>query len=386
MNLVFAYGSLTNRKEIEKTLKEDGAEKDYVVLGIGKLDKHRLAFTKESYKWKGGVLDVIASEHDYVLGLVLEVSNRALRAIDRREGVSVGAYERETVRVEIGEEFMEAIVYTVVNKVPNGVKASEEYVNKVEAGMKEEGFPEEYINKYLLGKVPEKIRISTLIYLRGEPHAQYLFMIANMVGIKLWDIHTLVDSLTTGGYIRQDKRDVVDKYDPHAKYYTVREKREEIDLMLSKDLKESLLPFESIDCVNVDLNHKTMVCMKCLTTYKEGETFCRKCLRELNDIDTPMLDIIFDLNKKGYKTQFCCSGHPTASLYSAYFIVSGSINGIDAPDGFSSKYKDNRTTVTSLVVKKEKVKLSTVELEELTKRNLSSLREWVKEPPDVIHS
>lgn len=62
MNLVFAYGSLTNRKEIEKTLKEDGATKDYIVLGIGKLDKYRLAFTKESAKWNGGVLDVIGSE------------------------------------------------------------------------------------------------------------------------------------------------------------------------------------------------------------------------------------------------------------------------------------------------------------------------------------
>ncbi|MFT5874573.1 MAG: hypothetical protein ACI8WT_003543 [Clostridium sp.] len=29
MNLVFAYGSLVNRKEIEKTLKKDDAQKDY---------------------------------------------------------------------------------------------------------------------------------------------------------------------------------------------------------------------------------------------------------------------------------------------------------------------------------------------------------------------
>lgn len=293
---------------------------------------------------------------------------------------------RETVSVELGGELVDVIVYTVVNKNANGVKASEKYVSKVEAGMREEGFPEEYINKYLLGKVSEEIKLLTLRYLRREPHAQNLFMISNTVAIQLWDIHTLVDYLTDGGYIRQDRRDVVNKYDPYAMYYTVPEKREEIDLMLSKDLKESLLPFESIDCVNADLNHKTMVCMECLTTYKEGKTFCRTCLSSLNDIDTPMLDIIFDLNKKGYKTEYCCSGHPTSSLYSAYFILSGSINGVDAPDGFSSKYKDNRTTITSLDVKKGKVKLSTVELEELKKKNLSNLREWVKELPDVIHS
>jgi len=44
----------------------------------------------------------------------------------------------------------EAIVYTVVNKERSGVKASEEYVSKVESGMREEGFPEEYINRYLM--------------------------------------------------------------------------------------------------------------------------------------------------------------------------------------------------------------------------------------------
>ncbi|MFT5874434.1 MAG: hypothetical protein ACI8WT_003404 [Clostridium sp.] len=66
------------------------AQKDYAVLGIGKLDNYRLAFTKNSNKWKGGVLDVVNSrDHDYVLGLIIEVSDRALRTIDRREGVGV---------------------------------------------------------------------------------------------------------------------------------------------------------------------------------------------------------------------------------------------------------------------------------------------------------
>ncbi len=119
----------------------------YVVLGIGKLEEYKLAFTKKSAKWNGGVLDVVTSRnHDYVLGLVIQVSDRALRAIDRREGVSAGAYKRETVGVDLGGEVVEAIVYTVVNKERSGVKASEEYVSKVETGMREEGFPEEYIN------------------------------------------------------------------------------------------------------------------------------------------------------------------------------------------------------------------------------------------------
>lgn len=384
MDLVFAYGSLTNRMEIEKTLKENGAEKDYVVLGIGKLEDYKLAFTKKSAKWNGGVLDVVTSrDHDYVLGLVIEVSDRALRAIDRREGVSVGAYVRKTVNVYLAGEMVEVIVYTVVNKERSGVKASEEYVSKVETGMREEGFPEEYINKYLIGEITEDCKHRALLFLRREKHAQGLFELAHMAEIDLWDIPILVDSLTKDGYIRQHKGDA-GKYDLSARYFTVEEKRKEIDDMLLERLKKSFIPYESIDCINADLNHKTMACMNCLTTHKEGETFCRKCSSALSEIDTPILDIMFDLNKKGYKTEYCCCGHPTLeSFYSAYFVVNGIINGITAPDGFTQKCSDHKTTITSIYVKK-KLKLSTIELEELAKKNLSKLREWVIELPEQL--
>ncbi|MGH4139448.1 hypothetical protein [Clostridium sp.] len=119
-----------------------------------------------------------------------------------------------------------------------------------------------------------------------------------------------------------------------------------------------------------------------LTTYKDEKTFCRKCLSKLEDIDTPILDIIFNLNKKGYRTEYCCSGHPEQKVYSAYLVVSESINGEIAPEGFSLKYKDNRTIITSLNVKKSKVKASTVELEKLARKNLGNLRKWIIELPE----
>ncbi|MBU3191760.1 hypothetical protein K9O30_20580 [Clostridium bowmanii] len=145
---------------------------------------------------------------------------------------------------------MEVIVYTVVNKEISGVKASEKYVNKVEAGMREEGFPEAYINKYLMGEVTENCKHRALLFLRGEEHGQDLFVLANMTGIDLWDIPILVDSLTKNGYIRKDKRGTAGKYDLGARYFTVREKRKEIDDMLLERLKKSFIPYESIDCVN----------------------------------------------------------------------------------------------------------------------------------------
>lgn len=249
--------------------------------------------------------------------------------------------------------------------------------------MRKEGFPEKYINKYLLGKVSEEVILNTLIYIRTESHAPNLFMFANTSVLKCKDTPLLVDCIVKGGYIRQDGRDIVGKYDSSARYYTVPEKREELALMLSKDLNESLKPFESIDCVNADLNHRTKACVKCLTTYKERKTFCRKCLRKLDDIDTSMLDIIFDLNKKVYRTEFCCSGHPEREIYDAYLVVSGIINGVTAPNGFRLKYKDHKTIITCLNVKKGKVKPSTVELEKLARKNLGDLREWVIELPGL---
>jgi cation transport regulator ChaC len=149
MNLVFAYGSLINRTELEKTLKEENAEKDYLVAGVGRIEDYRLAFTRYSKKWKGGVLDVITSPSDYVLGLVLKVSNRGLEAIDRREGVHSGAYARETVSVNVEGKSLEATMYIVVNKDLTNILPSKEYVNKVVVAMRDKEFPESYILKYL---------------------------------------------------------------------------------------------------------------------------------------------------------------------------------------------------------------------------------------------
>ena len=134
------------------------------------------------------------------------------------------------------------------------------------------------------------------------------------------------------------------------------------------DEQESLKAFESIDCVNADLNHTTKVCMHCLTTYKDDRIFCRKCLGELENIDTPILDMIFLLNKKGYKTEFCCSGHPESAFYFSYILISGIIDGIIAPEGFTIERKNNKTTIASINPNKGKKKLTTAEMEEVAKK------------------
>ena len=60
------------------------------------------------------------------------------------------------------------------------------------------------------------------------------------------------------------------------------------------------------------------VCTRCWEIYdhwykydKNGRNYCPKsgCMGPVEEIDELMLPIIIMLNKKGYRTDFCCSGH-----------------------------------------------------------------------------
>jgi len=96
--------------------------------------------------------------------------------------------------------------------------------------------------------------------------------------------------------------------------------------------------------------------------------------------------LIFFFITEGYKTQYCCSGHISKGFYSVYIVISGSLNGIDGPEGFTVDFKDAKTNITSKYIKKSKVKPYTQELEVLIKKNLGTLRDWVELLPNRISS
>jgi len=56
------------------------------------------------------------------------------------------------------------------------------------------------------------------------------------------------------------------------------------------------------------------MCPACLITVKTFETTCRNylCNARTFEIDELMIEAITELNKKGYETTFCCSGHSMA--------------------------------------------------------------------------
>lgn len=145
----FAYGSCTNVDSFKETMRNAGCEDRFHICGVGILNGYRLAFTRYSSKWGGGVLDIIESPEDYVLGVVYEIPERAIPAIDAREGAP-NCYRRiDDIKVELGFEKVEVFTYMVIQKQMEEIPPTVEYFNVVYKGM-EHRFPLEYVNKYLI--------------------------------------------------------------------------------------------------------------------------------------------------------------------------------------------------------------------------------------------
>lgn len=96
-----------------------------------------------------------------------------------------------------------------------------------------------------------------------------------------------------------------------------------------------------------------LMCSKCFEICYAYEG-CNICLRkdcdgEKVDIDNLMLPIIQILNRKGYKTLFCCSGHVGDFESSTYIKFDDSVDLPYIPDMF--KYS-SYTTIKKFIISK----------------------------------
>lgn len=154
MKNYFAYGSSANVSSFKKALSKVGLEDKIKILGVGRIDGYRLAFTRLR-RDNTGALDMVASEGDYVLGVVYEVPDEAMPTIDKREG-HPNSYVKTGIDVILGgEEEIHVLTYLVVDKKNNEVCPSDDNFKKVLTGLKER-FPKEYVNKYYINHVNEK--------------------------------------------------------------------------------------------------------------------------------------------------------------------------------------------------------------------------------------
>jgi gamma-glutamylcyclotransferase len=110
-------------------------------LGPARLAGYRLAFTRYSRQRRGGSADVVIDPASDVWGVLYEIDDACLAAMDKAEGVP-RAYRREWIEVIVDGKPRRAITY-VANKTGD-FRPNKSYLEVILRGAKAHGLPEEY--------------------------------------------------------------------------------------------------------------------------------------------------------------------------------------------------------------------------------------------------
>lgn len=139
----FAYGSNMHPEQMR------GVCPGSRFVTIGKLPDYRLDFTRFSKVRGGGVADIV---HDYdseVWGVVYAVPETDLDALDEKEGVAGGAYERKHVEILTPtSESLPVMTYSVVRK-KGPFAPKPEYSDLIVGGARYWSLPQQYVTSLI---------------------------------------------------------------------------------------------------------------------------------------------------------------------------------------------------------------------------------------------
>ena len=136
----FAYGSNMDPEEMARVCPEGQ------FVTIGRLAGHRFDFTRHSERRDGGVADIVEEADSEVWGVVYDVSETELEALDRKEGVAVGAYKRKQVEIlTLDDETVLVLTYSVVHKEGPFAPTSK-YMGLIISGARHWSLPEQYVD------------------------------------------------------------------------------------------------------------------------------------------------------------------------------------------------------------------------------------------------
>ena len=134
----FGYGSNLSSEELRAWCPSARA------LDTAKARDYKLAFTRFSPKWGGGVADIIPEKDSYVWGVLYEIDEDDIEKLDRKESVDRGGYQRHTIKVETRSgQIEEALTYVVVGKA-EFERPTIGYLNTLLKGAEEFGLPKDY--------------------------------------------------------------------------------------------------------------------------------------------------------------------------------------------------------------------------------------------------
>lgn len=119
-----------DEKDFKRTISE------FTSLGGATLYGYRLRFSLYGASREGGVADVVPATGREVQGVLYAFDDQYLPALDEREGVSVGMYERIEVDVEFEGEKRKAYTYQIIDKAEKEIKPSAYYAGLMLNGMK----------------------------------------------------------------------------------------------------------------------------------------------------------------------------------------------------------------------------------------------------------
>ena len=124
----------------------DAACPGHRFLGPARLPSHRLAFTRRSVRTGTGVADIVDDPASAVWGVLYELAEGELGALDRKEGAG-WAYERREVHVHLDDAraARSAVAYVVMQKSALEIPPSDDYARRLVDAGRERGLPADYL-------------------------------------------------------------------------------------------------------------------------------------------------------------------------------------------------------------------------------------------------
>jgi gamma-glutamylcyclotransferase len=135
----FAYGSNMHPDQMARHVP------DASVVGIGRLDGFGLAFSLYSSGWEGGVANLEPNDAAHVWGVVWQMTEDGIAALDRYEGHPT-FYRRQEVSVTTPDgEALSAWTYRVAHQ-QGFVRPTDAYLHAMESAVRLQGLPPEALD------------------------------------------------------------------------------------------------------------------------------------------------------------------------------------------------------------------------------------------------
>lgn len=142
--IYFAYGSNMDWSRISSRCPSAR------FLFTAKLEGFRLEFTRYSRNNRCGAADIVFDGPSTVWGVAYHIEDTDRPALERAEGVPVGAYEPFTVDVHPDgdrAQRIKAVTYVVVNKETPRPRPSAAYKDMLISGATHRALPADYVEK-----------------------------------------------------------------------------------------------------------------------------------------------------------------------------------------------------------------------------------------------